>query len=160
LDQLNAIRKYFEYWKRFTGPTHCSVRSSSILIPARGHAGLDWAGRPDQLPLRACLGVVPTARRSRPPALRPDRASYRSDTRHLPPSLHMQHMQPPPMCTTLRLTRYPNLLDAEAKPHLPSPLPRNAEPLPSPVRTPPLCTDDVHHDQITAQEHHLPVVEP
>jgi hypothetical protein len=30
-------------------------------------------------------------------------------------------MQPPPMCTTLRLTRYPYLLDAEAKqPTLPS----------------------------------------
>jgi hypothetical protein len=131
-----------------------------FLKLALGHTGLEWAGPPGQFPLRARLGVIPTARQSRPPALRPDRASCRSDARHLPPGLHAQHMQPPSMCTALRLTHCPYPLDAEAKPRLPSPLPRNTAPLPSPVHAPPLCTDDVRLNQITAQEHHLPVVEP
>jgi hypothetical protein len=99
-------------------------------------------------------------RRSRPPVLCPDRASCRSYARHVPPGLHALHILPPAMCTALRLTRCPYPLDSEAKPRLPSPLPRNATPFPLPVRTPPLCTNDVRHDQITAQERHLPVIEP
>jgi hypothetical protein len=61
--------------KDLPGPTHCSVRSSSILKLARGHAGLDWAGPPNQFSLRSRLGVVPTVCRSRPPELCPGRAS-------------------------------------------------------------------------------------
>jgi hypothetical protein len=39
--------------KDLLGPAHCSVRSSSILEPARGHASLDWSGPPSQFPLHA-----------------------------------------------------------------------------------------------------------
>jgi hypothetical protein len=64
------------------------------------------------------------------------------------------------MCTALHLTRCPYQLDAEAKPRLPSPLPRNTAPLPSPMCASPLCTDDFRRDQITTQERHLPIAEP
>jgi hypothetical protein len=146
---LNAIGKYFEYWKRFTG-------LGPLLSAVQFH--FETAPRPRWLRLGRPTRPIFSARRSRPAALRPDRASYRSDACHLPPGLHTQHMQPLPVCTALRLTRCPYPLDVEAKPRLP--LPRNAAPLPSPVHAPPLCTDDVRHDQITAQECHLPVVEP
>jgi hypothetical protein len=39
--------------KDLLGPTHCSVRSNSILEQARGHASLDWSGPPSQFPLHA-----------------------------------------------------------------------------------------------------------
>jgi hypothetical protein len=157
---LNAIGKYFEYRKRFTGP---GPLLSAVQIHFETGLRPRWLrpGRPTQ-PISSAdtrLGVVPTAHRSQPPAMRPDRASCGSDARHLPPSLHAQHMQPPPVCTALCLTRCPYPLDAKAKPRLPSPLPCNAPPLPSPVRAPPLCTDDVRRDQITAQENHLLVTE-
>jgi hypothetical protein len=56
-------------------------------------------------------------------------------------------MQPPPVCTALHLTHFPYQLNTKAKPRLPSSLPCNAAPLQLPMRAPPLCTDDIRHDE-------------
>jgi hypothetical protein len=152
-------------WRSFQiiGKVLCRTGTGPLLNVAqslffyRPEATLAWTG-PAQPTSSHCVHAwhhPDSASKHRPPARRADRARCRSDARHLPLGLHAQHMQLPPLCTALHLTSCPYPLDAEAKPRLPSPLPRNTVPLPSPMRTPPLCTDDVPHDQITAQECHL-----
>jgi hypothetical protein len=152
-DHLNAIGKYFEHWKRITGPgtllSAVQFHFESGLRPCRLRLG-----RPTRPISSACAPWRRFDRASKPTA------SATSRPRQLPPGLPAQHMQTPPMCTALRLTRCPYLLDAEAKPRLPSHLPRNTSPLPSPVHAPPLYIDNVCRDQIIAQEHHLPIAEP
>jgi hypothetical protein len=79
-----------------TEPAHGSVWPNSISKLAQGHADVNWLSPPSRWLARARLGTVPTTHRRRPPALRPDRASFCSDARHLPPGLHVPRMQQPP----------------------------------------------------------------
>jgi hypothetical protein len=88
--EFTKLEQFFDNWKSIVRePAHCSMRPGLCFLTGPKPHRLGLARPTWPFPTARAPGVVPTTRRSA------DRATYRSDARHLPSGLHAPRMQPP-----------------------------------------------------------------